>query len=373
MFCCSVWCTLLLNLTKHAQQVQVFTKIGNTFVCNVDKTCIKSSPNLQALQAYLVLRYIQDQVARNLKHDYLPSRYLAIYIGSVRLTKPDFPFVDKLDAQESSQVLGALQGALRIDVVYDEADTFDHAKRWEGNALREGHILYIDPDAKAVTTRRTLIVPEVEVWTFKGPIKKIVFCSTEADTFGDFGMFPSLRVLAMNLGSKLSKPDMADLAPCTMLEALELNLVEPPRNALVGISKLTNLKKLHVSFFSGNQGLPRHSCEVDLFPEITKLTKLEDLRMDGTQIHGAIPKEIGKLTCLTSLKMFGTSLSSIPKEIDQLVNLKYLVLFDNPLLVGQLPNFKRLVRMQLQRTPHVGVHNLTHGSWDERRTTWRQN
>jgi Leucine-rich repeat (LRR) protein len=93
----------------------------------------------------------------------------------------------------------------------------------------------------------------------------------------------------------------------------------------------------------------------------------------GTQFGGCIPKEIGKLACLTSLTFNNTSFSSsIPSEIGQLSKLKYLCLLDNLFLDGQLPgelnNLVALKKIDLFGTPNVVSQSvMTHGSWDEAR------
>jgi hypothetical protein len=360
MFCVLVWCnTLPTRLALH--KLQVFSKISNTFVGHVEKTCNYPS---QKLQAYLILRYIQNQVAKMLKHDYLPARYLAIYVGSSRLTKPDFPFVDELDAQESSLVLEALQRSLRIDVMYDEADTFDHAKRLN-RCYKYGHALYVNDGALVVLNRHRLVTREMEVCNFPIPIETIVVYRLVANSVGDVALFSHLRCFTMDLTSELCKPNMADLASCKMLETLKLRLNDPSGHALVGISKLTNLQHLTVLSCS-----KEYDQQIKPFPEITMLTKLHTLYLFGTQVGGCIPKEIGKLACLTSLTFNTTSLSSsIPSEIGQLSKLKYLCLFDNLFLDGQLPgelnNLVALEHIHLFGTPNVVFQSvMTHGSWE---------
>jgi hypothetical protein len=378
MLCVWLWCGAT-NLSSKASKVQVFTKIGNNFVCNVEMTCNKSSPSLQELQAYTILRYIQDQVARNLKHDYLPSRYLAIYVGSLRLTKPDFPFVDKLDAQESLQVLGALQRALRIDVMYDEVETFNHAKRF-GKATRRGHTLvFNNANIAPIITRKTLVVPELEVWALSGDTKltTLEVFNTQADTFGKINLGPCLHTLRMCQGSQLSKANIADLVPCKALASLSINLHASPQNTLSGIGNLVNLLRLEVKVFITRTNQQEDVHEGMCIPsEIAKLSKLRDLSLQG--VCGSIPKEIAKLACLETLHLFHTSLtSSIPPEIGQLSMLKDLYLYTNPLLTGLLPreldDLEHLQQILIVDTPGVTTHGvMTHGHWDALQNKWHK-
>ena len=106
-------------------KLKVFSKLGGNFLGFVDKPCLQSLQN--AGKAYTMLRNMQARAALLLKHAYLPPRYLALYVGSKRLTIPSFPFEDCLD-QEQLGLLGALHGAERIDVMYDGDTDFDVAK-----------------------------------------------------------------------------------------------------------------------------------------------------------------------------------------------------------------------------------------------------
>jgi hypothetical protein len=206
----------------------------------------------------------------------------------------------------------------------------------------------------------------MEVWNFENPVDKIVFGFTEAQTFGDVGIFGCLRTLYMNLGSKIYKPRMADLACCKMLTTLCLNIEDPTGTGLNGISKLVNLRELHVAFCD-----TPNQRDVYPFDEITKLEKLHTLMLAGRQICGCIPKEIHKLTCMTTLSCNATSLtSSIPSEIGQLVNLSNLNFVYNEGLVGELPkeldNLQDLRLIDLNGTPNVGARNvMTHGVWNQ--------
>jgi hypothetical protein len=61
---------------------------------------------------------LQDQIAVLLRDERAPPKYLALYVEDVRLTKPDFPFVDQLDLEDQAKVVKALQSAC-VSVMYD--------------------------------------------------------------------------------------------------------------------------------------------------------------------------------------------------------------------------------------------------------------
>ena len=64
--------------------------------------------------------------------------------------------------------------------------------------------------------------------------------------------------------------------------------------------------------------------------EVTQLTNLWELRLDGNQLT-ALPPEIGQLTSLGTLGLGGNQLTALPTEIGQLTNLEGLRLDGNQL------------------------------------------
>ena len=67
-------------------------------------------------------------------------------------------------------------------------------------------------------------------------------------------------------------------------------------------------------------------------PELGGLTNLEGLDLYGNQLTGAIPAELGSLTNLERLLLYGNQLTgAIPAELGGLTNLQWLFLFANQL------------------------------------------
>ena len=93
-----------------------------------------------------------------------------------------------------------------------------------------------------------------------------------------------------------------------------------------------NLSNLTHLYLGGNQQLTG-----SIPPEIGNLTNLYILDLFGTQFTGEIPSEIGNLTNLTFLYLNENQLSGeIPQELGNLINLNYLYLYDNQ-LSGEIP------------------------------------
>jgi len=94
------------------------------------------------------------------------------------------------------------------------------------------------------------------------------------------------------------------------------------------IGCLTNLEYL---------GLYGNDLTGSIPPEIGNLTNLSYLNLSYNQLTGAIPPEIGNLTNLTGLYLHSNELTGdIPPEIGNLINLTGLSLHSNQ-LTGEIP------------------------------------
>jgi len=91
---------------------------------------------------------------------------------------------------------------------------------------------------------------------------------------------------------------------------------------------------------------------VELWGEYYSVEDTDSLNIGNNQLTGSIPPEIGNLTNLTGLWLYGNELSGeIPPEIGNLTNLSYLDLFNNH-LTGSIPpeigNLTNLTYLDLQ-------------------------
>ena len=86
-------------------------------------------------------------------------------------------------------------------------------------------------------------------------------------------------------------------------------------------------------------------------PELGNLTRLLTLRLYGNELSGAIPSELGNLTNLQTLRLYDNSLSgAIPPELGNLTNLLNLRLYGNDLsgvIPPELGNLTRLLHLDL--------------------------
>ena len=314
--------------------IKVYSKLGGIFLGAIQRYCLKKE-----VDAYSVLRKLQDQVASWLCHPKMPPRYLALFVGTSRLTSPDFPFMDHLDAKSSQQVLDVLIQTLRIDAIWDE-DLSCAKSRLASKGLRvsvEGHRLSILREVHGIDLQE-LFPMEVEAYTFGVTIRKI-WTNFHAEKLGCINLFPHLEKL--DCGGCIREVDFERLAKMKKLVSLHIGMEY--LNEDVGL--MTSLKALCVDVH-----------DVGCIPTtIGSLTRLTDLHLRGTFTQ-TIPSEIGKLGELKSLIIEGTSVSGIiPSELCRLTKLANLELAWNVKLKGSLPdefcNLKLLSFLNLHDTP----------------------
>ena len=108
------------------------------------------------------------------------------------------------------------------------------------------------------------------------------------------------------------------------------------------IGLLTNLLDLEI-FGNSLTTLP---------PEIKNLSNLERLHVIGSDLT-SLPPEVGELRNLISLQLMANQLSELPAEIEQLEKLRWVDLSDNPIgdaTLQQLQSLGQLERLNVRQT-----------------------
>ena len=301
-------------LPCNETSIQVYSKLGGIFLGAIRRPCVENK------DAYSVLRKLQDTIATLLCHPKMPPRYLALFVGTLRLTSPDFPFVDQVDAKSSQQVLGALGEAERLDAMWDESELEAYAyvrleNRGFGVRLGENKLTTFSKK----TIHDAFLPPELEAFTFYEPIKTLQVCFA-VQHFRSIHTFPHLEELQIKF---VHKADFESLARIKTLVVLKMVL--PCLDGKVGA--LLSLQTLDVCQTRGG-GIPA---------SIGLLTNLKDLTLSG-KFNLNVPSELGNLRGLKCLTIEGTNVSGvIPSELCRLTNLEELTLDNNLLLEGSLP------------------------------------
>ena len=369
MLCLSAWIGALP--TRHVQKLKVYSKLGGNFLGLVDKHCMQNQVGL--LITYDTLRSLQDQVALIFKHEFLASKYIVIYVGAARLTKPNFPFVAKPDFEEQTQVVAVLQNAQSIAVMYDAdlSEAKASLRKQSLNAVLTNNDLVVHrvtsqggPDyAHGHPPLGVLALPELDAWAFHHRCERIT-ARYAAETIGSLVSFPYLQ----GLYGGVNDVDFKSLArTCKLLKSLCL-CMNGVQYTLNGVSELSNLAEISMIYGADYICDNIYTCDngVVLPSELGSLSKLTTLCFEGRPFCGRIPTELGKLQGLKSLSLRTTSLTqTVPTELGALSNLEHLDLQQSRLLSGDLPNFSYVKHVFVDGTPHLVKQKdkLPHDVW----------
>ena len=343
MLSISAWFGNLVPGGTSTRKVRVYAKLSGKCLGLVDKPgCIESCD-----QAYGTIRSLQDQVALLLPHEYLPSRYLLLFVGNQGLLPRNFPFCDKHSFACKLDTMVALEQLKQhIDVMYDEdyvasaATSLNDKQLCVKMNMKHG-ALYVRT-RENFRTLHALVTRELEAWTFRRKITTLVLWHS-ATLVGRLDMFPDLSLVEVGgIDGGVHKVDFESLST-KKLETLRLRLLNhqmmnhPKRQTtLLGVGNLTSLTELEVHFVQGGEDDIQQKEELP--PDIKLLTNLRYLYVQGRRLCGVIPKELGSLTNLVTLMLTHSSLSgSVPSELGQLSMLRTLDLTYNPYLTGNLP------------------------------------
>jgi len=339
-------------------QLSVFAQLNNKFLGVVVNPFAQKGAAFAS--SYDAMRNLQDQVSVLFKHDYLPPRYLVVYVGDVRLTKPNFPFINQPDSanlEDQAHVRCVLKDAQSISVVYHLDQSCAKASLEARGLLCDTHthgsyVIVRGGLSQSVLSQSVLVLPELDAWAFGGCVQRLVLCF-KAHSLGTLENFSHLTCLEMSYLSSVEIVNFKSLAAtCKMLDTLYLRLQASSPSALSGVGHLCNLKYLSI------QGLARKDAQTPLVvipDEVGKLVKLTYLCISGWEFGGSIPKELGQLIQLERLSFQSTHLSgSIPTELGLLSNLTSCDLSYNPDLCGSIPlRMLATVRIELRDTPNV--------------------
>jgi hypothetical protein len=346
MLCLSAWLGALP--TRHVNKLKVYSKLGGSFLGFVDRPCLQNQ--VGSLIFYDTLRSLQDQVALIFKHKFLASKHIVVYVGTERLTKPDFPFVAQLDFEGQAQAASALQSVQSISVMYDvDLEAARASLKVRGLfAYKTANVLTGRQITRQITTLKprprmaVLALPALDAWAFHYHVEHIQIFY-EAKRIGSLAAFPCLK----SLDGTVSKADFKRLATtCKRLERVWLHMDGP--FTLCGVGELSNLQRLGVCYFKDEDVIYTCHNGVRLPSEIGNLSKLTALTLEGRPFCGCIPTEIGTLQNLKHLVLRATSLThTVPTELGALANLEYLDFQHSRLLSGHMPDLSHLQHLKV--------------------------
>ena len=120
MLCLSTWSGQDLSKASQAQVLPCYAKLGGKYVGKL-RFCGSTS-------AYQVLRDIQEQASKLLKHAWRGFEDIMAWCDNQWLIPSGFAYRDDLTQEEEVQVWAAIQNAKRLEVMWDDNDEYAKAK-----------------------------------------------------------------------------------------------------------------------------------------------------------------------------------------------------------------------------------------------------
>ena len=357
--------------------------------------------------AYSLLRDLQDQVAKKLRHPTRLPRYLAFYASNVLITPKEWTylhdFAGKDVSNQASLFVKHLSSTNDLQVMYDEDDQqeitdlsyvsknpYDETKLCVKlpaapfcNTELDMRLLAFNTN-KSVTSMDLLCVEADYTYTI-ADLRVLLGYSSLAElhiqnglpTSWDFLRFlPNLKVLSL-CSTQRFKFKRSFYALDQQLTSLGLDITlkvegyticnDLPQAIKTVVFRQCELATQDQSFGACRE-LHIELCrnlllgdvfslaleELDVFRtccsniprEIGQVVNLCTLNLSYSNLVGSIPTEIGRLTKLTYLRLAGNKLTStIPSQVQNLCNLEVLDLSNNQ-LEGCIPtNLDRLTKL----------------------------
>ena len=303
--------------------LDVYSKLGGNKLGQVKRPLLDRH---NVFTAFQTLRDMQDQIAAFFAHPKRPPRYIAIFVGQVRLTPKNFMFVKTLYYHTCNKVKRKLKGAKSISVMYDEddEDAWDHLIYlnfdWDGGAL----------EVNCPVELEIIMRPQIEVVCFEyGPVKTIC-TSIRAHELGSIACFPLLEellVIGYILKGTTFFKDLCQSRVKRLTVNFEMQTLPQGVGLMVNLTSLDVRLDLPYAQMQGRQAVPS---------ELGLLTNLKNLAIRGNGFVGQVPRQIGQLSRLRALTIRDTRVTTLPDELGDLACLEYLDLECNTCLYGDI-------------------------------------
>ena len=258
---------------KKSNKLVVFAKMSNAYLGFLDK------PRVNIQNVVRVVRDMQLQVSKLLRHPDRPSKFMLLFAPEL-LVEPRFIFSDYVSCKRANQMVDYVNNATTIQAMWseDDQDAKDYLRTrgYRVQSLRDGACIKLEVFAAQIVE---YLPQEFCVYNFASKVTTLVF---HPSFKGGLDMFP-------------------------WVESLELDRYEDNNDLATTLRNATTLRTLIV-----NGKVPYQS--------LVSSEHITTLVVNSTNLEG----DVGMLTHLVSLNLYGFCVMPLPIEVSKLVNLRFL-------------------------------------------------
>jgi hypothetical protein len=107
-------------LNEDTNTIKLFMRLSGKYLGNLLVP--------KSLSVFQQVRFLQQQAARLCPHPKRTCEDLLLYVGQAQVGPPDMAYLDDLDKEASLQVQTLLKGCTRLEMMWDEADSYAKSK-----------------------------------------------------------------------------------------------------------------------------------------------------------------------------------------------------------------------------------------------------
>ena len=260
-------------VAKKSDKILVFAKMSNVYLGALDKR------RVDIHNVVRVIRDMQLQVSKLLRHPDRPSIFMLLFAPEL-LVEPRFIFSDYVSCKRANQLVDYVNKATIIHAMWSEGD--EHAKHYlrtrgySVQSYRDGERIKL-----VVFSAQIMECLPQEFWVYNFP-SKVKTLWFQPFFKGFLNMFP-------------------------WLERLELSWFSDNNELETTLRNTTTLRTLIV-----RNKVPCQS--------LVSSEHITTLVVNSTNLEG----DVGMLTHLVSLELYGYCVMPLPIEVSKLVNLRFL-------------------------------------------------
>ena len=327
---------------KKSNKLLVFAKMSNVYLGALDKR------RVDIHNVVRVIRDMQVQVSKLLRHPDRPSNFMLLFAPEL-LVEPRFIFSDYVSCKRANQMVDYVNNATTIQAMWseDDQDAKDYlgTRGYRVQSLRDGACTKL-----VVFSAQIMEYLPQEFWVYNFP-SKVTTLVCQIFFNGGLDMFPWLESLDLYWYADNNDLETTLRNAATLRTLVVRNKV--PYQSLASSEHITTLV-VNSTNLEGDVGMLTHLVSLKLFGfcvmplpiEVSKLVNLRFLWIKLVRVGHDAPFCLEALIGLETLGLVGLLGSQVSIDFSKFAALKTLHIEDNSKLVGCVelvsPNLERI-------------------------------